>query len=318
MGTSSNIEWTDHTFNPWQGCIKVSPGCQHCYAETLSKRWGRDIWGPGSKRVKTSEANWRKPLQWNRQAQAEGRRFKVFCASMADVFEDNDQLIDWRLELFELIKITPCLDWQILTKRPEVARHFFSLRSDFLLPNVWVGTSVEDQKRADERIPELLKIPAAVRFLSIEPLLGPVDLVTQGQIVPDGKNCAVCGDNDHQAFECHHRFDWVKALDWVIVGGESGPDARAFHLDWGRDLIKQCQAAGVAVFMKQLGSNQAKGDDLLYHSPAAFFGRFTKDKKGGDLTEWPEDLRIREFPETERRTLAPLRVLRSVAGQLEL
>lgn len=231
---NSAIEWTDHTFNPWQGCIRVSPGCQHCYAETLSNRWGKDIWGPGSKRERTSAAYWRKPLQWNKQAQKEGRRYKVFCASMADVFEDNEQVKSWRLDLFLLISNTPNLDWQILTKRPDVAREFFEQRPGLLLPNIWLGTSVENQEYADKRIPELLKIPAAVRFLSVEPLLGPVNLMK---------------------YLLSGAHKWRQDINWVIVGGESGPGARPMHPEWARKIRDDCTAAGVAFFFKQWGEH---------------------------------------------------------------
>lgn len=182
---NSKIEWCDHTFSPWHGCIKISPGCQNCYALALDKRWGKDVWGPGPKRQRTSEANWRLPLQWNRRAEKEGRRYKVFCASMADVFERNDQLIDWRFELWDLIGQTPMLDWLLLTKRPENVLDMTPYqwhRAEWggyqgWPANVWIGTSVENQEYADKRIPELLKIPAVVRFLSVEPLLGSVNLL---------------------------------------------------------------------------------------------------------------------------------------------
>jgi protein gp37 len=245
MGQNSSIEWTDHTFNPWVGCIKVSPGCKNCYAEELMTRKGRwaNTWGPAqiTERIKTSADNWRKPLAWNKQAEKEGKRYKVFCASLADVFEDNDQLIDWRLDLFELMKSTPMLDWQILTKRPDVARLFFRLRSDYLLPNIWMGTSVENQEYADKRIPELLQIPAVVRFLSVEPLLGPVDLWSAHYSWPNG------GSGLGSAFA------WGQGINWVIVGGESGPKARPMHPQWVRDLRDQCHEAGVAFFFKQHG-----------------------------------------------------------------
>lgn len=246
MAQNSKIEWCDHTFNPWQGCIKVSPGCQNCYAETLSNRWGKDIWGPGAKRQRTSAAYWKKPLQWDKQAIKEGRRFKVFCASMADVFEDNPQLTDWRNDLFTLIEQTPNLDWLLLTKRPEnVNRMVAELRSDCYWleetiskgnSNVWIGTSVEDQEYAGRRIPELLKIPAPTLFLSCEPLLGPLDL--------EGLAYEAAGP------------EWAgfnRLVDWVIVGGESGHNARPMHPDWARSLRDQCQAAGVAFHFKQWG-----------------------------------------------------------------
>lgn len=245
MGMNSSIEWTDHTFNPWSGCIRVSPGCEHCYAETLSKRWGKDIWGPGSKRQRTSDANWRKPLQWNKQAEKEGRRYKVFCASMADVFEDNEQIVEWRDELFDLIDQTPSLDWLLLTKRPEnvlamLPSHWHGpspkgtrgVVGDGIPNNVWLGASVENQEYADKRIPELLKIPAAVRFLSVEPLLGSVNLMK---------------------YLLSGAHKWRQDINWVIVGGESGPGARPLHPGWVRKIRDDCTAAGVAYFFKQWG-----------------------------------------------------------------
>lgn len=253
MGQNSNIEWTDNTFNPWVGCFKVSPGCKHCYAEELMTRKGRwaNTWGPPetTERIRTSDDNWRKPLKWDRQAQKDGKRVKVFCSSLADVFEDNTQLKSWRLDLFMLISDTPYLDWQILTKRPEFARTFFEQHPGFLLPNVWIGTSVEDQKRADERIPELLKIPAAIRFLSVEPLLGPVDL--SGRTVEGVWIDQEYADLDYGLGEVIEREGWP--IHWVIVGGESGPDARPMHPDWARAIRDQCTAAGVAFHFKQWG-----------------------------------------------------------------
>lgn len=247
---NSKIEWTDHTFNHWQGCIKVSPGCKNCYAETLSNRWGKDIWGPGAKRQRTSAANWQKPLQWDKQAKKAGERYRVFCASMADVFEDNDQLIDWRLDLFEnIIARTPNLDWLILTKRPDVARQFFGLRLDLLFPNIWMGASIESQEYADKRIPELLKIPAAIRFLSCEPLLGPIDL--SGRTMETVWVDAEYADLDYNLGEIVEEEGWP--IHWVIVGGESGHNARPMHPDWARSLRDQCQAAGVSYFFKQWG-----------------------------------------------------------------
>lgn len=248
---NSKIEWTDHTFNPWSGCIKVSPGCQHCYAETLSNRWGKDVWGPGPKRQRTSAANWKKPLQWNKQAAKEGKRYKVFCASMADVFEDNPQLDPWRVDLLRLIQETPSLDWLLLTKRPEHVNRMIERATGFSeaemwfhsAPHVWLGTSVESQEWAEKRIPELLKIPARIRFLSCEPLLGPVDLLgwlgggyvtfNQGKLTPMNVP--------------------NKPIHWVIVGGESGHSARPMHPEWARSLRDQCQAAGVAFHFKQWG-----------------------------------------------------------------
>ena len=280
---NSKIEWCDHTFNPWQGCIKVSPGCENCYALTLSNRWGKDIWGPGPKRERTSFSYWQKPFTWNKKAEKEGVRYRVFCASMADVFEDNPQVQEWRSDLWDLIELTPNLDWLLLTKRPENIKKFTKRWDTWeqLPANIWLGTSVEDQKRADERIPELLKIPATIHFLSVEPLLVPDDLHW----------CDWCGRFGNH--DCEGGYDWAETIeqdqvgiDWVIVGGESGPNARPFDLDWADSVVAQCQASGVSVFVKQLGSNP-RMDNVGYP---------TKDTKGGDMNEWPKRLQVREFP----------------------
>lgn len=230
----------------------MSPGCTNCYAETLSHRNPKVLgeWGPKGVRVVASESAWREPLKWDRAAKATGERHRVFCASLADVFEDRPELVEPRTRLFELIWATPNLDWLLLTKRPETWRKVMrdtidsiprrgsgrtALRWNLLdwlqegqpsgkphPSNVWLGVSVEDQARADERIPLLLQIPAAARFLSVEPLLGPVS------------------------------FD-LSGIDWVIVGGESGHDARPMHPDWARSIRDQCVAVGVPFFFKQWG-----------------------------------------------------------------
>lgn len=224
MARNSRIEWTTHTFNPWWGCVKVSPACKHCYAEAWAKRVGQDVWGPKTERRFFGEKHWAEPLRWDFEACATGQRARVFCASMADVFEDRSDLDFWRARLWELIDVTPNLDWLLLTKRPE--------RVSDVAPwgrcwprNVWLGTTVEDQNWADERLPYLTAIPAAVRFISAEPLLGPVDIAT-----------------------------WLKNdLDWVITGGESGPRARPSSPSWFRNLLNQCMAADVAFHFKQWG-----------------------------------------------------------------
>jgi protein gp37 len=272
MAENSKIEWTDHTFNPWIGCTKVSDGCKHCYAETLmDHRYKKVTWGPEGTRVRTSAANWKKPLQWNRQAQAEGRRYRVFCASLADVFEDRPELVEWRRDLLGMIEQTPNLDWLLLTKRPENVNQMIAeaIKTDAgdhgvrvwlsRISNVWIGTSVENQQTADERIPHLLQIPAAVRFLSMEPLLGPVnlpcDLIAWGchdcgeekdpVSVDGGWRCRVCLSD--RIVPAH---PW---LDWVIVGGESGHGARPMHPHWAQSIRDQCVAAGVAFHFKQWG-----------------------------------------------------------------
>jgi len=245
---NSKIEWTDHTFNPWVGCSKVSPGCQHCYAETLmDKRWGKVQWGPQGTRVRTSAANWRKPLQWNKRAKEEGVRYRVFCASLADVMEDKlDQRSDlgeWRNDLFSLIEQTPNLDWLLLTKRPENVNDMISQRWGKWLPiNVWIGTSVENQEQAEKRIPHLLKVRAAVRFLSMEPLLGPVDLKEAGALWTSTKSNEIIKTLP----------EW-RLIHWVIVGGESGNNARPMHPNWVRSIRDQCVAAGIPFHFKQWG-----------------------------------------------------------------
>lgn len=239
MGENSLIEWTDHTFNPWEGCTKVSDGCKFCYAEARAYRFNTVEWGPIGTRRRTSAANWKKPLKWDKEAAQAGKRARVFCASIADVFEikaDQPELNEWRLDLFELINHTPNLIWQLLTKRPENVNPFLDLYGLTLPDNVWIGTSVENQEQAEKRIPELVKVMAKVRFLSMEPLLGAVDLACLGIFPFHGKvmNLPSC-------------------IDWVIVGGESGPNARPLHPDWVRSIRDQCVEAGVPFFFKQWG-----------------------------------------------------------------
>lgn len=241
MAENSKIEWTTHTFNPWRGCTKISPGCANCYAETLSHRNPSvlGVWGDKGTRVVASEAMWREPLKWNRKAEEAGERHRVFCASLADVFEDRPELMAPRYRLFDLIQRTPRLDWLLLTKRPENVKPLWPW-SLWNVPNIWLGVSVEDQARADERIRLLIQLPIVVRFLSVEPLLGPVDL----EEVPVG----MCGPLRPGA-----ATDAGSRIDWVIVGGESGPGARPMHPEWPRSIRDQCQAAGVPFFFKQWG-----------------------------------------------------------------
>jgi protein gp37 len=255
MAKHSKIEWTDHTWNPWIGCTKVSTGCKNCYAETWANRYPRwrDTWGAQGTRIKTSKANWRKPLDWNRQAEKESRRFRVFCGSLCDVFEGHWSIGEhWHDVLFTVIETTPSLDWLLLTKRPENVNEIWPHNSVDLWrwspDNVWIGTSVENQEQADKRIPELLKIQAAVRFLSCEPLLGPVDLTI------------ALGGEDGTGFG---GYGIRSAVDWVIVGGESGPNKRPMDLVWARDIRDQCQAADVPFFFKQVDKVQEIPDDLM-------------------------------------------------------
>jgi len=262
VGETTAISWTDHTFNPWMGCTKVSPGCDHCYAEGLGKRTGKVQWGDDAERVLTSDGYWKNPLKWNRAAEAEGRRHRVFCASMADVFEDRADLIAPRQRLFDLIYETPWLDWQLLTKRPQNVGHWDS--GEWVgyapPPNVWIGTTAEDQERASERLPLLMNIPAAVRFLSCEPLLGPIDLT---RALGGVWQCRGILADD---YETVGRFDNLRDFgpDWVIVGGESGPGHRPLNLDWARTIRDDCAKAGIAYFFKQVGGRTpTAGGDLL-------------------------------------------------------
>jgi len=315
---NSTIEWTDHTFNAWEGCTKVSPGCANCYAESRNQRFhdGKN-WGPGAPRLLRSDAYWKEPLKWNKESPAfvqcslcgrrevrewDGIGFKccstpgclalpeteadrvrprVFCSSLAD-WLDEEGPVDQLARLLKLIHDTPNLDWLLLSKRPqnwhdrllaairyneenqgdlEVHRWMVAWISAGSIPpvNVWIGTTVEDQQRADERIPELLKIPAKVRFLSCEPLLGPV-LPPLRKVKHDlkceCKGTGFVGDNgpgirgNEEYMPCDAS---QPEIHWVICGGESGTKARPMHPDWARSLRDQCHAADAPFFFKQWG-----------------------------------------------------------------
>jgi len=308
MGQNSKIEWCDHTFSPWWGCTKVSDGCKNCYAEGVAKRFGNDCWGVNGKRRMMSEAYWRQPLKWNREAEAAGVRRRVFCASMADVFEDRPELIAPRQRLFELIDATPNLDWLLLTKRPENIKRLWPFRfydEQFNWPNIWIGTSIENQEMADQRIPELLKVQAKVRFLSCEPLLGPVDLErwmhnsgyeNQDEVFL----CHGCGasgtgkyfsvptggdDFDCQCSECGRPVedgvvDTIGNIDWVIVGGESGSKARPMHPAWARSIRDQCMAAGTPFLFKQWGEWAPFATQAFYEKGTLWPGN--DETVGGD------------------------------------
>ncbi len=294
MAENSSIEWCSHTFNPWWGCVEVSEGCLNCYARELSHRYKRASWGKDQPRVLASDKVWRDPIGWNRKAMAKGVQARVFCASMADVFEDQRSvcMVDgagrtlWhnepipytldnaRARLWGLIWGTPWLNWLLLTKRPENIGRM--LPTDRWGPgggehpaNIWLGTTVETQRRAEERIPVLMKVPANVRFLSCEPLLGPIDLDPY-------LGRALGNMNDYR-------------IDWVIVGGESGAQARPVELDWIEEIVACCRRHKVPVFVKQLGARPQASSDGLHQLKL-------KDRKGGDMEEFPVNLRIREFP----------------------
>lgn len=229
MGERTGIRWTDHTFNPIWGCTRVSEACQHCYAEALAARFGTG-WGKNAERRTFGEKYWNNPVRWNRKAAAAGEPALVFCASMADVFEDHPTWETERPRLWDLVLATPWLTWQLLTKRPENIQDMVPLEwiieEDGWPENVWVGTTVETQARADERLPYLTNIPAPVRFVSAEPLFGPLNL--RPHLGGTGVN-------------------------WVIAGGESGPKARPSHPQWFRDLRDDCASRSVPFLFKQWG-----------------------------------------------------------------
>lgn len=237
MAKDSKIEWTHHTFNPWWGCERVSPACKNCYAEAWARRLGLDLWSKNSPRRMLSDAYWRAPLGWNREAAKEGKRARVFCASMADVFENRRDLDEPRERLWQLIDETPHLDWLLLTKRPQHVHRFVPWGSNWP-KNVWLGTTVENQRWAKKRIPLLLDQPAAVRFLSCEPLLGPIDL---SPWLVEGQGARV---------------------NWVITGGESGHRARPMNPEWARALRDQCESNGVPFHFKQWGNWQPSSETI--------------------------------------------------------
>lgn len=294
MGQDSKIEWTDHTFNPWRGCSKVSDGCKNCYAEALSRRNPAVLgeWGPHGKRA--INADWNKPLAWCRKAARQGRRARVF-PSLCDWLEDRTDLMELRVRFLRLMYETrEGLDWLLLTKRPE---NFARLLREALdawptgpsgrkrdraywwasnwlhgksHKNAWLGVSVENQATADERIPYLLNTPAAVRFLSCEPLLGPVDL--EPYLEP-----AWVAEADPGAPGVY-----CPGIDWVIVGGESGPGARPMHPDWARSIRDQCIAAGVSYFFKQWGEWLPQSHKPFQPREYAFLNRDGRFQNGAE------------------------------------
>ncbi|MGH2505848.1 MAG: DUF5131 family protein [Ktedonobacteraceae bacterium] len=248
MAKATEIQWVNrflpngqiirgHTFNPWWGCMKVSEECKHCYAQDIATHYGfKSTWGPAatSSRRFFGDKHWAEPLTWNRQAEHDGHRHSVFCASMADIYEDNPTLEEARVRLWNITRTTPMLNWLILTKRPENILAMSPWGTNWP-NNIWIGISVGLQSRAEERIPHLLQVPAAVHFLSCEPLISQVDL-----------------------------SPWISDLQWVICGGESGTEARPMNLDWARLLRQQCFEANVPYYFKQIGGRyHNSGGSLL-------------------------------------------------------
>ncbi len=252
MAENTKIEWCDHTFNPWHGCRRISSACDNCYAADIGRRFGVK-WDSGEYKT-FGDKHWQKPLKWQKRAVKDRTRPRVFCASMGDVFDKEAPAAE-RLKLWELIKATPNLDWLILTKRPKLIQEF--LPDDWGqggYPNVWLGTTVENQKMADLRIPYLLEIPAAVRFLSIEPLLGAIDLTlidTSKKARP--KMTYNCLSGKFNASAVTDSFINPK-IHWVIAGGETGSGARPTHPDWIWNIKTQCAVNNVPFFFKQWGS----------------------------------------------------------------
>lgn len=278
----TSIEWTDKVWNPIRGCSRVSAGCERCYAERVAARFsGAGLPFEGlatmtkngprwSGKIKPVPEHLEDPLRWRQPC-------RIFVNSMSDLFHENldEATID---RVFEIMMFSPRHTFQVLTKRADRMLHYMIGAKERLvgrrlvqwpLPNIWLGVSVENQKTADERIPLLLKTPAAVWFTSAEPLLGPINL-------------------GMATFGLDNRIQKHSFLDWVIVGGESGPGARACEVEWIRQIVAQCKASMVPVFVKQLGAHpyfSNTGNTLTL-----------KDRKGGDMSKWPEDLKVREFP----------------------
>lgn len=262
MGKETGILWTDSTLNFWWGCHKVSPGCTNCYAETFSKRVGRDIWGPAqtTERWRT-KAPWRDCLKWDKEAKSEGKRRKVFVQSMSDFFEDHPQVESWREKAIKILEGFEWLDIQLLTKRPENILKMVPTSWHQNWPgHIWIGTTAENQEYADKRIPYLLRVPARVRFLSVEPMLEPIDLTAMPYRDSRGSNIylnVLSGRYDVIPTN-HGAYFWkgedsIGHIHWVITGGESGHNARPCHPEWVRSLRDQCQTANVAFFHKQWG-----------------------------------------------------------------
>lgn len=224
MGANTSIEWAHHTFNPWIGCTRVSPACDHCYAAAINHRFRGKNWGAGAPRPRTSETNWTQPLIWDRAAARVNTRRRVFCASMADVF-DNEVPQAWRDDLFTLIRQTPHLDWLLLTKRVGNVQSMLPADWGTGYPNVWLGITVVNQNEVDRDIPNLQRIPAALHWLSMEPLLGPVTFNAQ----------------------------LLRLIRWIVVGGEAGAKARAMHPQWAIQIRNQCATMGMAFLFKQWG-----------------------------------------------------------------
>lgn len=329
MGTETKIEWADSTWSPWRGCAKVSPGCLNCYAETLAKRNPEVMggWGKGAPRVLAK--NWDEPVGWNRKATQRftewSNRWDCTLRSMFKpqsvpdapprprVFPslcdwlDDEVPVEWLVRFLQLIRDTPSLDWLLLTKRPEQwgqrlrAAHCATTGPDRIAMaewldgtppvNVWMGVSVEDQKRANERLPRLFEVPSVRRWVSAEPLLGPVDLTRIDGDQSGSRSMCMVNSLTGRHTDMGRSCPDVPRIDWVVVGGESGPNARPCHADWIRGIVQQCSRASVPVFVKQVGTRPVD------HSHNLHQWLTMTDRKGGTMAEWPGDIRVRQFPD---------------------
>ena len=297
MSAKSSIEWTDASWSPIVGCTRKSEGCRNCWSERFLARFGSI---PGHKfegisrftpegprwtgTVRLAEDALDEPLSWRKPR-------RIFVCSTSDLFHEKVET-EWLDRIFDVMRRARQHTFQVLTKRPENMLEYMKSRYHFPtvapeikpLPNVWLGVSVEDQATADERIPLLLQTPAAVRWVSYEPALGPVNF----------------------ASHLHRRInEHCNVLDWIVLGGESGPGARPFDIEWARAVVKQTRLTGTTVFVKQLGALPHDGSACVgagsecepAHGREQGDRRLVlKDKKGGDMAEWPEDLRVREYP----------------------
>lgn len=286
MAKNSHIEWTHHTFNPWWGCKKVSAACDNCYAELWAKRMGHQLWGTQAPRRFFSDAHWREPLVWNEEARIAHRRERVFCASMADVFERRADLNAERARLWQLIEATPNLDWLLLTKRPQNIERLVPWGNNWPA-NVWLGTSVENQTLAEKRLPFLLRNAAAVRFLSCEPLLGKLNL------------------------RPWFNRRGLHPIDWIIAGGESGGHSRPMHPDWVTGLLNQCEEFNVPFHFKQWGNWVPA--ELTSQMTKLQLLKFTNERsvemtrvakklagrkiEGREWNEWPKPLGVLDVPD---------------------
>jgi protein gp37 len=284
VGEKTGIAWCHHTFNPWWGCVKVSPACDHCYAEAWAKRTGLPVWGHRAPRRLFGDAHWNEPLKWNHKAEQAGERRRVFCGSMCDVMEAHPdpvvarQLETARLRLYSLIEETSWLDWLLLTKRPQNFPRF--LPPAWLQQprfNVWLLTTVESQEYM-WRVVELLRVPAVIHGCSYEPALGAANFAPH--LAPVATVCGLDGIRPRTAAavapiaRAAIKGQGSRYLDWLICGSESGPKARPSPLDYFRSARDQCQATGTSFFMKQITE---RGQKIPFD-------------------EWPEDLQVREFP----------------------